>query len=306
MSVHVEDGVTHTKIATDEPSQMVSIRTLAGWLSFEEATAQARGRLPEPFEDLADFKSEVAARHSAVATRAQFLGGDPIVQEDRTLLDQAVARPEVQEILQSTNGSVEWVDMRKVVSVQKRITTDGLNARVSSASQDKVVLVELCLPAAHDVAPLPVLGSVGEHGATLSSLNPNLRVYQMIPMMQEVRNSPELPAHKVQGVMVLFGIPSSYVSVVRYHGRYFLRDGYHRVAGLLKAGITTIPALVNDASTFDYVSPPKQDLFRYEVAMSGTPPLVGDFWDESVACSGAIPAVRKVVRIRADEFCTQG
>jgi hypothetical protein len=34
------------------------------------------------------------------------------------------------------------------------------------------------------------------------------------------------------------------------HGRYFLRDGYHRAYGLLSAGITHVAALVRDYPSY--------------------------------------------------------
>jgi hypothetical protein len=99
---------------------------------------------------------------------------------------------------------------------------------------------------------------------------------------------------------------ASYVQVARYQGRPFLRDGYHRAAGLLRAGVTRIPAVVIDAPSYQFVAPSAPSLFDHEVAFSDRAPKLPDFWDESVSADVLQPAVRKVVRMRADEFVVQG
>jgi hypothetical protein len=90
-----------------------------------------------------------------------------------------------------------------------------------------------------------------------------------------------------------------------YQGRSFLRDGYHRAVGLLRAGISQVPAIVFDAPSFQYISPTPA-LFDHEVAFSDRAPELADFWDDSVSADSLQPAVRKVVHIRAEEFVVQG
>jgi hypothetical protein len=58
----------------------------------------------------------------------------------------------------------------------------------------------------------------------------------------------------VSGGPPIFGfavaLNPSYMQVVHYRGRYFLRDGYHRAYGLLSRGITVVPAFVRETTTF--------------------------------------------------------
>ena len=93
--------------------------------------------------------------------------------------------------------------------------------------------------------------------------------------------------------------------MARYQDRSFLRDGYHRAAGLLRAGISQVPAVVIDAPTFQYVTP-SPGPFDHEVAFGDGPPTLADFWNDAVSADASQPVVRKVVRIRGDQFVVQG
>ena len=109
----------------------------------------------------------------------------------------------------------------------------------------------------------------------------------------------------MQAFTFFVNMGASYIQVVRYQGRSFLRDGYHRAAGLLRAGVTRIPAVVIDAPSFQFVAS-APGLFDHEVAFRDHAPKLADFWDESVSADVLQPAVRKVVRLRAEEFVVQG
>ena len=94
-------------------------------------------------------------------------------------------------------------------------------------------------------------------------------------------------------------------TVARYRGRHFLIDGYHRAAGLLRAGITTVPCVFIEAQSFEQVvSMP--GLFTYETVFADRPPRLVDFWDPEVSDDVVRPAVRKVIRVRGDEFVVEG
>jgi hypothetical protein len=125
--------------------------------------------------------------------------------------------------------------------------------------------------------------------------------------MQEglVASAPGVQPQKIQAITFFVTMGTSYLQVTRYQGRHFLRDGYHRATGLLRAGVTKVPAVVTEAPSFQYVmSVP--GLFDHEVAFSDQPPSLADFWDDAVSADGTQPVVRKVVRMRADQIVVQG
>ena len=47
-------------------------------------------------------------------------------------------------------------------------------------------------------------------------------------------------------------------------------------------------------------------MFGHEVAFSDGAPTLPDFWDDTISTDALQSTVRKVVRIRAEEFVVQG
>jgi hypothetical protein len=292
-------------VVQGEPIAQRSARVLLGWLPAKDAVSQLLGRNPVPQDNLTTVNYLIASTRLAVAQRAATAICNPVVEGDRSLLDGVAARPEVHAAFPDLAWRVEWVDLTRVLSVQKMITTDGLDLRVAEAVGDQAALVELCLPSVQPVAPLGAFGDPDGHGFALSSLNPNLRVIGSNIGEGLMSASPQIPPQKVQAFTFFVSSGASYLQVAQYHGRSFLRDGYHRAAGLLRAGVSQVPAIVFDAPSFQYIAPTPV-LFDHEVAFSDRVPRLADFWDDSVSADALQPAIRKVVRIRAEEFVVQG
>jgi len=289
-----------------EPIDLRSTRVLLGWLPEQEAVRHLLGRNPAPPDDLTAIREQIARARASVQSRPKAAAGDPVVDEgDRSLLDQVAARPELRASIPDAPWTIEWVDMTRVMSIQKMITTDGLDLRVAGVKDDPMALVELCLPAGQPVAPLGGFMDQDGLGFTTSSLNPNLRLAGSQVSEALVSPSPSVPPQKMQAITFFVSLNTSYVQVARYQGRCFLRDGYHRAVGLLRAGTTRVPAVVIDAPTFQYVVP-TPGLFDHEIAFSDHPPMLTDFWDDTVAVQAQQPAVRTVLRIQAQKFPVQG
>jgi hypothetical protein len=69
------------------------------------------------------------------------------------------------------------------------------------------------------------------------------------------------------------------VQLVQLNGRYFLRNGYHRIADAVKAGVPEFPALVVDGFTPNDIALPGAAMFNagYVIGLQ-RPPLVQDFF----------------------------
>jgi len=68
------------------------------------------------------------------------------------------------------------------------------------------------------------------------------------------------------------------VQVVSFQGRYFLRNGYHRISDAITAGLTEIPALVVEAFTPNEVALAGNTVFNLSYVLGlPRPPLVKDF-----------------------------
>jgi hypothetical protein len=131
-----------------------------------------------------------------------------------------------------------------------------------------------------------------EKSYTLSSLNPNLRIMTLVRQKQD--------SWKNLGFIV--GIHPSFVQVAECNGRWFVRDGYHRCYGLLRRGITRIPCVFVRARNFSETGAEQPGLLKYEQVFSSRPPLLKDFFDDAVSVTVQYRALRKVVRIRGEEF----
>ena len=184
----------------------------------------------------------------------------------------------------------QYVDLRRVIALQKLIVTDGLDARVAAASENKEALVELCLPTAGPEVELDVTPDVTGRAIMISSPNPNLRSQGL--------NLSVPPGNVVAGA---FGLGSPHMTVVRLGDRYVLRDGTHRAAGLLARGTFTVPLVVIEGTgPSDIAMNP--DLFPPQVALGEHPPLVVDFLDDTIAAAATRKPLRKALRYIVEEF----
>ena len=196
--------------------------------------------------------------------------------------------------------------MRRVIAFQKAIKIDGLDERIAPVQADRTKLADFCLPSEQPIPPQSILRDIDQKGFTVSSLNPNLRVAGS--QVQTAMVAPEQGMQPVSMLAVTFlvSMGTSYLQVASYNGRDFLRDGYHRAAALLHAGINEALCVYVRARNFDEVGANPAAMLSYEVLFDDRPPLLGDFWDDEVSAAIDQPTARKAIRLRAEEFNIQG
>jgi len=277
-------------------------RALIGWLSEQEALQMLLGRTPLPPDDVSLLKQAAESCRTAVVSRPRFQVTEPIRKVDN---DRLIALADRQDLRAHFHG-FDWkpavVDLTQVLSFQKLINAEGLEERVREIEGFGIErLLELCIPTQQ---PLPLLGAFADadgKGFTISSLNPNLRIAAAQLGEALVNPAPDLPPVKAQAVTLLITMGTSYVQVARYRDRYFLRDGYHRAAALLRRSITTVPCVLIEAHSFEQLGCPPGS-FSYEVLFGERPPYLVDFWNEDTSRDIVQLATRKVIRIRGEEF----
>ena len=272
-------------VGESTPKTTHSTRLLAGFIPPDKAVRTVHW--DQSPQGQAELRRQLDARRGAVAARPDFQPSDVVLRGDRGPLDEIAARADLQSGFNGQRWSVEWVDMRQVIAVQREVITDGLEQRVLMASQDKAALLELCLPEAAESAEVEFNLDPDRRGITLVSPNPNLRLTGL--------------RHQTGAVLIRFGIPAGHVTVARFQGRHYLRNGYHRVAGLVRAGVTEVPAVVTEVDTFENMVVGDGG-FGGEVATWRVPPVMTDFWDETVSIGSAHPVRRTGYHIRADEI----
>jgi hypothetical protein len=130
-----------------------------------------------------------------------------------------------------------------------------------------------------------------QHAATITSLNPNLRVQGFQANLGPTGAS----------VTFVVGAGSPHMTLVEFDGRFLLRDGHHRAVALMAAGITVAPVVVVTWTSYaDAATVP--GLFAPGVALGERPSMVADFFDERVSAAAVRRPLRKITRISAWEF----
>ncbi len=283
-----------------EPVAHRPARALLGWLTEQEAVQALLGRNPVPTDDLSAMREIHSSCKQAVESRHRYEPVSPVVQSGDWRLEEIARRPDLQSAFAGMTWKPAIVDLRRTLSFQKVISVEGLGERLENIS-DEDSLLNLCLP---EQQPMPGLGAFTDadgKGFTVSSVNPNLRIAAGQLSDALVSPSPGLPPVKMQAITLLVFMGMSYLQVVQYRGRSFVRDGYHRAAGLLRRGVFVTPCIFIDAQSFDQVGTPPGS-FTYETLFGDRPPTLSDFWDDKVARSIQQVSVRKVVRVRGEEF----
>jgi hypothetical protein len=266
-------------------------RWLLAWLTDAEATPILLGRPAQPTDDLAGVQSQINVARAARAAREPWQQQDPIVAGDAEVRGCLQARLDVQACFSGMIWQPAYVDLRRVLAVQKNVNVAGQAERINKAPS----LVDLCLPTAQQ--PELRFSQDGDgKGMTLSSPDLNLKVAGAGLGMVEVAPGVMRPA-----VQIVIDFPMSFVNVGLFRGRYYLRDGYHRAAGLLRAGKHIVPCIVVEVDSVQQLLPNPVGLFSEDVLLDDRPPALTDFWDESVACAGNRPSLR-IVRVRGDEI----
>jgi len=224
------------------------------------------------------------------------------VEETRNLSSALTARSEAIAASGEFDGLASEpaiVDLRKLIAFQRRIgfAADGYSPIERFPIEQRATwqqLVDLALPMAR-IQPSNAISTTPD-GTTLTvrTLSPNLTI-RFAHGMDGSFGSIRLLAHS----------GSPYIEVASYHGRWFLRDGYHRSFLLLKHGICHVPAVVVYAETFAEVGAIGNQFFAKEILFSERPPMVTDFLDEEIAVRYLRPQRERVVQVFIRELQEQ-
>jgi hypothetical protein len=199
-------------------------------------------------------------------------------------------------------ANMDWqigvVNLERVLGFQKIVVIDQAMERVQGITRhDWDRLFTVCLP--EPTASPELRGFVDRNGKalTLSSLNPNLRITGQVVQ--------DIPGQPVKFFGFGVDLPTSFVQVAEYRGRWLLRDGYHRCYALLRNGITTVPCVFMRAKNFAETGAEQPGFFSYQILFGERPPFLTDFLNDEVSATVKQPAVRKVLRINAEEFVVE-
>lgn len=276
-------------------------RALIGYMPREEAVQLLSGGVQANGAKLEEFESVWEMHRKASQEHADFEPHNPLVSVPSTIAPVLKAfkrREDVQALMQPLDWDVGFVDLTKSVLTYQRLILTRPSRRMLSTveSRDLSSLVDLCLPPPH---PGQFRGAFdpAQMTFTASSPNPNLRIggFQVV-----AAGGPNSSSQQVLGFTLSFG--ASFVQLVEYQGRWMVRDGYHRIYGLLQQAITQIPCVLVRAKSFGETGADRPGFLGHEILFGKKPPQITDFLVPDLAADVEVPVTTKVVRIRAEEF----
>jgi hypothetical protein len=249
-------------------------------------------------ENVDELREQAEAAQAGVAEREPGIDQEGIAEPlppELVALRQRLQAQEDATGFFNEGWDVQIVDLSRVCSLQQQVSSEHATERVAAVDVNNLASIgELTLPP-HEGAALPALFDEVKNTWMISGANPNLRIIGRF-------GGPLQPG--VIGFGFIVGVTGSFVQVARHHGRYVLRDGYHRAFGLLQRGVTHAPVFVRDFGVADLGV--TQGLFGTDVYLGERPPVLPDFLDDAVAADVEIPASQKLLIIQGLELSPLG
>jgi hypothetical protein len=211
----------------------------------------------------------------------------------------AAQTPQFQLLLANLNPRIGMVSLDRLIAIQKFVYVESTREDAFDKA-DLSSVFRYTVPAP-GLRPLAVVQDQATLSYTFASDNPNLRIGGMAQSEASAPapNGAQMPLN-IHGFFVTFGGP--WLQAAEFQGRWFLRDGYHRAFQLLKAGVSQVAAVLVSANSLEDLGIIRPGFIGADVLLGDRPPRLGDFHDDRWSANGSLPRVRKVVRIRAEEF----
>jgi hypothetical protein len=287
-------GVPEPKAPAPSPLALPSRpgRALIGWMTLEAGAALLAGGATEGAAS-GDRVARVETARAGVAGRPPSVDQEDLIEDlppdlggvTERLRAQANAAPYFEE-----GWEIKVVDLPRVCSLQQHVHSEHARDRVAAVEPtDLVSIADVTLPAP-TTAPLPMVFDETRNIWMVSGVNPNLRIIGRF--QAEAQGMPALG--------FLIGVLPSFVQVARHHGRYVLRDGYHRCYGLLRRGVTRAPVFFRDIGVGELGLGP--GLLTSDVYLGDRPPRLVDFLDDEVSADVEVPATQKMLVIQGLEL----
>lgn len=271
-------------------------RALIGWMKPDDAHRAMMSNRGDMAIDANQILA-VQQAHSAVAARPEGVDQHGVLMDIGSDLDlhaAALRRTPAGAQMFAQGYRIAKVDLTRICGFQPTVFSDRAIERVAGVDPSSLTsMAEVTLPLAAD-PNLPVQFDPVRQTIMVSSPDLNLRVVGLAGPVP------------VPGGPPIFGfgiaLNPSYMQVVEYRGRHFLRDGYHRAYGLLTRGITVVPAFVREMTAFEEVVPDPRGMLPQDAYQGPRPPKLPDYLDDTVSAAASLPAPHKLLVIQALEL----
>jgi len=282
-------------------------RALIGWMP--EREAQIMLAIPlAPATPLPEHVRRVRAARAAVRSRPTGIDQtnvfSEIGEELREYLSEFQEHPNYKQYF-AGGCSIRIANLNKLCALQPVVHLDYLDhsnhfkALTQRAAQDDMLsLVKITLPMSTAVG-LPVQFDQPKNAWIVRSRNPDTRIIG--PFSAQVEMAPGIFG---MGYGFCVALLPSFVQVVLYRGRYFLKDGYHRSLALLEKGITRIPVIYQEIVESQNLE--LEGRFPDEIILGTHPPQLPDYFRDDVAAAGFHLASQKTIKIQSLEDLTWG
>jgi hypothetical protein len=267
-------------------------RALIGWMPPERGAIALAGGRHEAAQDQ-DLIERVEAARAAVAGREAGVNQDGIIDESDAALATIVERLRQQPdtgAFWEEGWTVAVADLTQVCSLQQSVASQQAEDRVRDVDPEDLASIATVTLPPPSTAAIPAQFDEQKKAWIITAPNPNLQITSAVNGPSD--NGP------VFGFSV--AILPSFLQVARHHGRFVLRDGYHRAFGLLARGITRAPAFIRDFGVGPLGT--AAGLFATDVYLGDRPPLLRDFLDDEVAADVDVPAVQKMIVVQGMEL----
>lgn len=194
---------------------------------------------------------------------------DPLPASAKHHMDALMQKPWLMQSLHTSllGAAFQMVELAPLIAYQLTVDCDRSDHHNGGAAHvpAEAEIFAMCLPLD------PVVENVQVHqqsnNALITSAGLNFRTFQVGFM--------NTPFGHFVGVQVGPSVPL--LHVVRYNGRCYLHNGFHRAVGLLKRGITHAPCVVRDVpdAAAAGINPP--GTFSTNVLEAADPPTVAHF-----------------------------
>jgi hypothetical protein len=282
-------------------------RALIGWMP--EREAQIMLAIPlAPATPLPEHVRRVKAAHAAVRSRPTGIDQTNVFSaiggELRDYLSEFQEHPNYKQYIAS-GCSIRIANLNELCALQPVVHldyldhSDQLKELTRRAVQDDMIsLVRITLPMSPSV-DLPVQFDQERNAWIIRSRNPDTRIIGHFRAQVEVA-----PGLFGMGYGFCIALLPSFVQVVLYRGRYFLKDGYHRSLALLEKGITHIPVIYQEIVESQNLE--LEGRFPDEIILGTHPPQLPDYFRDDVAAAGFHLASQKTIEIQSMEARTWG
>jgi hypothetical protein len=294
----------HTAIAgeisvpSDVPAGYRVHSVLLGHHTEDQAIALLRdkGVHADAMERLLNERASARSRIGTLPPLAPAAAAQPIQDAAaRADINQIMSRPDCKATFPEARWAAELVEIAKLIPVNPSLDVayaESLGGPGLDPS-NPLSAVRLCFNPKHS-SSFHVSLDQAQKSVSIVGMHPALEVVSL-RCSQQAEDGPLL-------VSFLVAAPPNLVVVLRHHGRLFLCGGYHRVYRLLQAGFSQVPCVVQDAPGLAQIARYGSSLFQESVLMAPRPPLFTDFADPELGSVAPLRAMRKVTRIRPDEY----